>query len=60
VPHRKIKFIANPVDPQWESYFEKRLGLGMRDCGEGLPDLSGVLHFVGLLRDRFKKTAPYA
>lgn len=29
--HVKIKAAANPYDPQWESYFEERLGLQMRD-----------------------------
>jgi RNA-directed DNA polymerase len=29
--HRKIKAAANPFDPQWESYFEERLGFAMLD-----------------------------
>src|SRR5262249_25644745 len=29
--HVKIKAAANPYDPQWETYFEERLGLQMRD-----------------------------
>jgi RNA-directed DNA polymerase len=33
--HRKIKAAANPFDPQWESYFEERLGLAMLDSLKG-------------------------
>lgn len=33
--HRKIKGAANPFDPQWESYFEARLGHEMMDSLEG-------------------------
>ena len=33
--HRKIKAAANPFDPQWESYFEERLGLAMMDSLRG-------------------------
>jgi len=29
--HVKIKAAANPYDPQWETYFEERLGLQMKD-----------------------------
>ncbi|HSD62023.1 MAG TPA: HNH endonuclease signature motif containing protein, partial [Burkholderiales bacterium] len=29
--HIKIKGDANPFDPRWESYFEDRLGLKMKD-----------------------------
>jgi len=35
VRHRKIKGEANPYDPQWEVYFEKRLGLKMLDTLKG-------------------------
>jgi RNA-directed DNA polymerase len=35
VRHRKIKGEANPYDPQWEIYFEKRLGLKMLDTLKG-------------------------
>jgi RNA-directed DNA polymerase len=33
--HRRIKVAANPFDPQWESYFEDRLGLAMLDSLKG-------------------------
>ncbi|SOE91335.1 group II intron reverse transcriptase/maturase [Caballeronia arationis] len=33
--HRKIKAAANPFDPQWESYFEERLGFEMMDSLKG-------------------------
>ena len=33
--HRKIKGEANPYDPQWEIYFEERLGLKMLDTLQG-------------------------
>ncbi|WP_409260270.1 group II intron maturase-specific domain-containing protein [Paraburkholderia sp. MM5384-R2] len=33
--HRKIKGAANPFDPQWESYFEERLGFAMMDSLRG-------------------------
>jgi RNA-directed DNA polymerase len=33
--HTKIKGEANPFDPQWESYFEDRLGLKMEDDLKG-------------------------
>ena len=33
--HRKIRAAANPFDPQWESYFEERLGLAMMDSLKG-------------------------
>jgi RNA-directed DNA polymerase len=33
--HRKIKAAANPFDPQWESYFEERLGFAMLDSLKG-------------------------
>lgn len=33
--HRKIKGAANPFDPQWESYFEERLGFAMMDSLKG-------------------------
>ncbi len=29
--HIKIKAEANPLDPKWETYFEERLGLKMKD-----------------------------
>ena len=35
VRHRKIKGKANPYDPQWEVYFEQRLGLKMLDTLKG-------------------------
>ena len=35
VRHRKIKGEANPYDPQWEIYFEQRLGLKMLDTLQG-------------------------
>lgn len=35
VRHRKIKGEANPYDPQWEIYFEKRLGLKILDTLKG-------------------------
>jgi RNA-directed DNA polymerase len=33
--HRKIRAAANPFDPQWENYFEERLGLAMMDSLKG-------------------------
>jgi RNA-directed DNA polymerase len=33
--HRKIKGTANPFDPEWESYFEERLGFRMLDTLKG-------------------------
>jgi RNA-directed DNA polymerase len=33
--HTKIKGEANPYDPQWEQYFEDRLGLTMKDSLRG-------------------------
>jgi RNA-directed DNA polymerase len=33
--HTKIKGEANPYDPQWEQYFENRLGLTMKDSFRG-------------------------
>jgi RNA-directed DNA polymerase len=33
--HRKIKAAANPFDPQWESYFEARLGVMIADSLKG-------------------------
>jgi RNA-directed DNA polymerase len=33
--HTKIKGEANPYDPQWEQYFEDRLGLTMKDSFRG-------------------------
>ncbi|MGY2490714.1 reverse transcriptase domain-containing protein [Cupriavidus sp. CP313] len=33
--HCRIKVAANPFDPQWESYFEERLGLTMLDSLKG-------------------------
>ncbi|WP_341315279.1 group II intron reverse transcriptase/maturase [Paraburkholderia sp. IMGN_8] len=33
--HRKIKAAANPFDPQWDSYFEERLGFAMLDSLKG-------------------------
>nr|WP_217497430.1 group II intron reverse transcriptase/maturase [Trinickia violacea] len=33
--HRKIQAVANPFDPQWESYFEARLGNIMADSLKG-------------------------
>lgn len=33
--HRKIKGDANPFDPQWESYFDARLGAAMADSLKG-------------------------
>lgn len=33
--HTKIKGEANPFDPQWEVYFEDRLGLKMNDSSRG-------------------------
>lgn len=35
VRHRKIKGEANPYDPQWEIYFEERIGLKMLDTLQG-------------------------
>ena len=37
--HVKIKAAANPYDPDWESYFEERLGLQMRDNLRGYDKL---------------------
>lgn len=37
--HVKIKAAANPYDPNWESYFEERLGLQMRDNLRGYDKL---------------------
>ena len=33
--HAKIKGTANPFDPDWELYFEKRLGLNMKNSLKG-------------------------
>jgi RNA-directed DNA polymerase len=33
--HAKIKGAANPFDPQWEAYFEDRLGLKMQGSLRG-------------------------
>lgn len=33
--HIKIKMDANPYDPNWETYFESRLGLKMKDNPHG-------------------------
>lgn len=33
--HVKIKMDANPFDPQWETYFEDRLGLKMKENLKG-------------------------
>jgi RNA-directed DNA polymerase len=33
--HAKIKGKANPFDPDWETYFEHRLGLAMKDSLKG-------------------------
>jgi RNA-directed DNA polymerase len=33
--HQKIKGEANPYDPQWEEYFEGRLGLQMKEATKG-------------------------
>ncbi|WP_220700743.1 reverse transcriptase domain-containing protein [Paraburkholderia sp. BL23I1N1] len=33
--HRKINGAANPFDPQWETYFEDRLGFAMLDSFKG-------------------------
>jgi RNA-directed DNA polymerase len=37
--HVKIKAAANPYDPNWESYFEERLGLQMRENFRGYEKL---------------------
>ena len=37
--HTKIKRIANPYDPAWEIYFEKRLGLQMAEDLKGRQQL---------------------
>lgn len=37
--HVKIKAAANPYDPYWETYFEERLGLQMRDNFRGYDKL---------------------
>src|SRR5215813_6619009 len=37
--HVKIRAAANPYDPNWESYFEERLGLQMRDNLRGYDKL---------------------
>jgi RNA-directed DNA polymerase len=37
--HVKIKAAANPYDPKWESYFEERLALQMRDNHYGYDKL---------------------
>jgi RNA-directed DNA polymerase len=37
--HRKIRADAHPFDPQWESYFEKRLGFVMLDALRGRKQL---------------------
>lgn len=33
--HRKVKADANPLDPQWEGYFEQRLGFKLLDSLHG-------------------------
>ena len=33
--HTKIKGDANPFNPEWEEYFENRLGLQMKDNPRG-------------------------
>ena len=37
--HVKIKAAANPYDPNWESYFEERLGLQMKENFRGYEKL---------------------
>lgn len=37
--HRQIKTTANPFDPEWESYFEARLGAAMLDSIRGYGQL---------------------
>jgi RNA-directed DNA polymerase len=37
--HVKIKAVANPYDPHWETYFEERLGLQMKDNLRGYDKL---------------------
>jgi RNA-directed DNA polymerase len=37
--HRKIRADANPFDPQWESYYEERLGFVMLDTLRGRKQL---------------------
>jgi RNA-directed DNA polymerase len=40
--HTKIKSAANPYDPQWETYFETRLGLKMEATLHGRRKLSNL------------------
>ncbi|MGH8604102.1 MAG: HNH endonuclease signature motif containing protein, partial [Gammaproteobacteria bacterium] len=42
----KIKGAANPFDPQWETYFEDRLGLKMKE------DLKGRKVLLTLWKDQ--------
>lgn len=44
--HVKIKGAANPFDPQWETYFEDRLGLKMKE------DLTGRKVLLTLWKDQ--------
>ena len=37
--HRQIKTTANPFDPEWETYFEARLGAAMLDSLKGYGQL---------------------
>jgi RNA-directed DNA polymerase len=42
--HVKIKNAANPFDPAWETYFENRLGLQMKDSLRGKNQLLILWH----------------
>jgi RNA-directed DNA polymerase len=42
VRHIKIKAAANPHDPQWDTYFETRLGMKMLKSGRGRAKLYRV------------------
>ena len=42
--HTKIKGKANPFDPEWEQYFEGRLGLSMKENLRGRTKLTCLWH----------------
>jgi RNA-directed DNA polymerase len=44
--HVKVRAIANPYDPTWEPYFEKRLGVKM------VEDLRGRRQLIRLWREQ--------
>jgi hypothetical protein len=47
--HVKIQSAANPYDPEWETYFEKRLDVKMAHNLKGKRQLLHLCHLVGWL-----------